>query len=96
MPVSKADVLKIAELAQLRIAPSRLTVFQEQLERIFLYMKRLDEVETGGVFPLIESQERMNTWRNDKPNPSLPIAEVLKNAPSTNEHFFSVPKVVQK
>jgi aspartyl-tRNA(Asn)/glutamyl-tRNA(Gln) amidotransferase subunit C len=93
MPVSKAEVLRMAELAQLDISSSRLTVMQEQLERIIAYMERLDEVETDGVLPLAHPQELVNAWREDIPKSSLPVAEALKNAPQVSNRFFSVPKV---
>ncbi len=96
MPVSKAEVLRMAELAQLDISSSRLTVLQEQLERIIVYMRRLDEVDTDAVLPLAHPQELINTWREDLPKSSLPLTEVLKNAPQTSNRFFSVPKVIKK
>ncbi len=96
MPVSKTDVLKIAELSRLDIPLKRFNTLQQQLEQIIVYMNRLDEVETDDVVPLAHPQDLVNAWREDIPKPSLPLTEVLKNAPQSNESFFSVPKVIQK
>ena len=96
MPVSKDEVLQLAELARLDISSTRLDVLQEQLEQILLYMRQLDEVKTEHVLPLAHPRDLVNAWRDDLPKSSLQVTEALKNAPQQNNNFFSVPKVVQK
>jgi aspartyl-tRNA(Asn)/glutamyl-tRNA(Gln) amidotransferase subunit C len=94
--ISHEEVLHIARLAKLRLAEEEVELYREQLGRILEYFKKLEELDTSDVEPLKYVLDVGNVLRADEPRPSLPLDEVLKNAPKSRDGFFEVPKVIEK
>ncbi len=84
----------MAKLARLELQPGELEKFTPQLESILEYVAKLAEVDTAGVEPMAHAVPLRNVLREDVVEPSLPVEEVLKNAPATDGRFFRVPKVI--
>lgn len=89
------DVRKVAELAQLEIAPESLEAVATQLSSILDYVEILGEVNTEGVEPLAHPLELVNVFREDEPTEMLPRELALKNAPKTDEKYFIVPAILE-
>ncbi len=96
MPVSNKDLDKIATLARLNLSEDARQKYTAQLNQILGYVKKLDEVDTNGVEPLIHSHDQVNVLRDDLPAESLPTEKALENAPLKDEKYFRVPKVVSR
>ena len=94
MAVTKKDVEKIAELAQLKFSEEELESFTPQMNEILNYMEKLNELDTENVEPLSHPVEQTNVFREDELKPSITTEEALKNAPAKDEHYFKVPKVI--
>jgi len=94
MAVTKKDVEKIAELAQLKFSEDELESFTPQMNEILAYMDKLNELDTENVEPLSHPVEQTNVFREDELKPSISTEEALKNAPAKDEHYFKVPKVI--
>ncbi len=94
MAVTKKDVEKIAELAQLKFSEEELENFTPQMNEILSYMDKLNELNTENVEPLSHPVEQNNVFRKDEMKPSITTEEALKNAPAKDEHHFKVPKVI--
>ena len=94
MSVSKEDVEKIAKLAKLKFSDEELENFTPQMNEILNYMDKLNELDTENVEPLSHPVEQINVFRDDKLKQSIPTEDALKNAPSKDEQFFKVPKVI--
>ena len=94
MPVTKKDVEKIAELAQLKFSEEDLESFTSQMNEILNYMEKLNELDTENVEPLSHPVEQTNVFREDELKPSISTEDALKNAPAKDEHYFKVPKVI--
>lgn len=92
--VTKEDVEYIAKLAKLEYTDEEKEKFTKQFNTILGYIDKLNEVNTDGVEPLSHVIELSNVLREDEVGPSLPIGDVLKNAPSKSGSFFKVPKVI--
>ena len=84
----------VAELARLKFSESEIEAFAEQFQGILSYIHTIEELDLEGVEPLTNITEMSNVFREDVVVPSLPLDEVLKNAPKHNESFFKVPKVL--
>ncbi|HYK90680.1 MAG TPA: Asp-tRNA(Asn)/Glu-tRNA(Gln) amidotransferase subunit GatC [Acidobacteriota bacterium] len=98
MSISRADVLKIAELAKLHFSDEELVAFTAQFQRILDYVEQLKQVNIEGIEPtshvsLAQGFERF-IFREDEVKPSLPVEESLANAPDPGEGHFRVPKVL--
>ena len=48
----------------------------------------------GGVEPMAHALPLHNVLRDDVVEPSLPLEQVLRNAPEADGPFFKVPKVI--
>lgn len=94
MPVTKDDVAHVAKLARLEFSDEEMEKFTSQLNTILHYMEKLNTLDTSNVEPLSHVNELTNVMREDDVKPSLPREEVLANAPSRDEKFFKVPKVI--
>ncbi|HMN24440.1 MAG: Asp-tRNA(Asn)/Glu-tRNA(Gln) amidotransferase subunit GatC [Ignavibacteriaceae bacterium] len=94
MAVTKNDIEKIAELAQLKFSEAELENFTPQMNEILNYMEKLNELDTENVEPLSHPIEQTNVFREDELKNSITTEEALKNAPAKDEHHFKVPKVI--
>jgi aspartyl-tRNA(Asn)/glutamyl-tRNA(Gln) amidotransferase subunit C len=95
MTITIKDVEHIAQLAKLDFSPEEKKLIQKDLNQIIKYFNKLNELETSHVEPLSHAQDIVNKLRPDQVKPSLPVEEVLKNAPDRSGTFFKVPKVIK-
>ncbi|HCY76407.1 MAG TPA: Asp-tRNA(Asn)/Glu-tRNA(Gln) amidotransferase GatCAB subunit C [Ignavibacteriales bacterium] len=94
MPVTKKEVEKIAELANLKFSDEELESFTPEMNEILTYMEKLNELNTENVEPLSHPVEQTNVFREDELKPSITTEDALKNAPAKDETHFKVPKVI--
>jgi aspartyl-tRNA(Asn)/glutamyl-tRNA(Gln) amidotransferase subunit C len=94
MAVNRQDVEHIAELARLKFSEAELESFTHDMNEILTYVEKLNELDTENIEPLSHPVEGYNAFREDVVKKSIPHEEALKNAPSKDEDFFKVPKVL--
>lgn len=98
MPISEADIEKIAQLAHLEITPEERRVFAPQIAEIVTYVEQLNEIDTGAIEPalggLTPEGERTESSRPDEVQPSLGQELALDQAPDPAHGYFRVPKVL--
>jgi len=95
MKKTNIDVVYVAKLARLALSAEEIERLGAQLNGIIDYVSELNEVDTSAVEPTSHVLPLKNVYREDKAGPSLPVDEVLKNAPSKEDGFFKVPKVIE-
>lgn len=93
MKIDRELVLHIAKLAHLELSESELEVFPKQLQDILNYIEKLNEVKQP-VSPFSMSEFLPSCLRPDVLTPSLPVDEVLRNAPERVKQFFKVPRII--
>jgi aspartyl-tRNA(Asn)/glutamyl-tRNA(Gln) amidotransferase subunit C len=96
---TRAQVEAIAALANLELDPSEVEMFARQLGAILAYADQVQQVDTSGVPPTAYGVGPASADRRDCVVPSLTIAEVLANAPESEQSrsgggFFKVPRVI--
>lgn len=91
----KIDVVYVAKLARLALTEEEIKRLSGQLNDILDYINKLNKVDTKDAEPTTHVLPLENAHREDAVRPSLPIGEVLKNAPSKDGNFFKVPKVIE-
>ena len=64
--ISKSDVIKIAELAKLKLSEQEVENYQKELEEFFEHAKALEEVDTEWVEPLYAVWWLQNVMRKDE------------------------------
>ncbi|MEZ4777137.1 MAG: Asp-tRNA(Asn)/Glu-tRNA(Gln) amidotransferase subunit GatC [Bacteroidia bacterium] len=96
MQITDELLQKLATLSKLEIPDTEMAQLRGDFQGMLDFIDKLQEVNTDEVAPLIHITEEVNRLRPDEPEPPLSQEEVLKNAPSRNENYFLVPKVVKK
>ena len=94
MPVSLADVERVAALARLTLNEEEKQTMMAQLNEILRYMEELNGIDTSNVEPLSHVIDLPPVYREDLLQPGLTHEEALRNAPARDEQFFKVPKVI--
>ena len=95
MAVDENTVRRIAFLARLKVQEDKLNATKDEFNKILDWMAELDEVNTDDVEPLISVNEQTLRLRDDEVSDGNQRDAVLKNAPSAEFDYFSVPKVVE-
>ena len=95
MAISKEDVLKIAKLAHLRLAPEEAERYQSQLVKILDSMEELSRLDTSAVEPTTSVLGLTDVMRDDVPEPFAAVEKLLANAPSREGPYFRVKKVIE-
>lgn len=98
MPITKADVEKVAQLAHMEITPDELKIFAPQMADIVNYVEQLNALDTKEVEPslggLTPEGEATDSARDDDTAPSLGQTTALEEAPEAASGHFRVPKVL--
>lgn len=94
MPLTLADVEKIAHLARLELTEAEKQQYLEQLTAILHYAERLNELDLTGIPPTSHAIAQQNIMRPDAAEPSLPMDHLLFNAPQQKENQFVVQAVL--
>ncbi|MFC0772211.1 Asp-tRNA(Asn)/Glu-tRNA(Gln) amidotransferase subunit GatC [Terrimonas alba] len=96
MEVNDALVEKLANLARLKFNDAEKQEIKNDLQRMIVFVEKLNELDLENVEPMLHMSEEVNVLRDDEVKGSVSRAEALKNAPSHDEKFFKVPKVIKK
>jgi len=94
--ISKETVEHVANLARLYLNDEEKKEMAEKLSSILEYMDKLSELDTSNVPPTSHVIPIHNVFREDVVMESLPLSEVLKNAPDSEKGFFKVPRVIEE
>lgn len=92
--LTRADVLKVARLARLKLSDAELDDCTEKLGKVLDYVASLNEVDTEEIDPMAHAVELTNVFRDDVVDSSLPLSAALANAPKTDGRFFLVPQIL--
>lgn len=95
--INKKQVLHIAKLAQLKLKPSEVEKFSDQLSETLDYVEILGELDkkVKNLLPTAQVTSLENVFREDKIKPSLSQKEVLANAKATHEGYFKVKAIFE-
>jgi len=94
MPV-EIDIEHVARLARLALTDEESAALKAQLGQILEHAAKVGEVAAVDVPPTASPIPRANVFRDDVPEPSLPVEEAMRNAPDRVGDRFSVPRVVE-
>lgn len=98
MPITQADIEKVAQLAHLELAEEELKTFGQQITDIVNYVEQLNALDTSNVEPalggLTPEGEKTDSSRADEIFGSLGQKTALSEAPDPASDHFRVPKVL--
>ena len=95
MSVDAATVRRIAHLARIAVAADEVEHLQNELNAILAFVEQLAEVDVEGVEPMTSVTPMRMKMREDVVTDGGIAADIVKNAPATEDNFFLVPKVVE-
>ena len=94
--ISSDEVKKVAELARLELNESEINQHAEQLEKILEYIKQLEKINTEDIPCTTRAIEVVNVLRKDEKKNYENSEEILDLAPSRENKFFKVPKIINE
>ena len=95
MSVDAATVRRIAHLARIAVADDEVEHLQGEINAILAFVEQLAEVDVEGVEPMTSVTPMRITMREDVVNDGEIAADIVRNAPASDDNFFLVPKVVE-
>jgi aspartyl-tRNA(Asn)/glutamyl-tRNA(Gln) amidotransferase subunit C len=95
MSVDADTVRRIAHLARIAVAEDEVAHLQGELNAILAFVEQLSEVDVSGVAPMTSVTPMKMKMRADAVTDGGIAAEIVQNAPASDDNFFLVPKVVE-
>ena len=95
MEIDTETVLKIARLSRIKITDSESSNIQKDLNRIVEFVKKLGEIDVGGVGEFHFGKTLLKDMRQDSFTINDKTDDILKNTKSKNQDFFTVPKIIE-
>ncbi len=95
MTIDHKTVKHISKLSRISIDDSKAKKLSEDLNSIFSFIEKLDELDTSKIEPLTSIAETTLKLRKDEIKTKNIRDEILENSPEDNKDFFVVPKVVE-
>jgi aspartyl-tRNA(Asn)/glutamyl-tRNA(Gln) amidotransferase subunit C len=93
--LTREEVLHIAHLARIALSDDDVAKFQTQLSGILDHFEALKQLDTEDVPPTSHPLPLENVMRADEVRPSLPVEDVLANAPLAEDGAFRVRAVLE-
>ena len=94
--ITKEEVKKVAHLARLELNDNEINNHAEQLEKILDYIKQLEKIDTNDVPSTTRAIEVINEFRKDENKKFDCTEDLLELAPSKEDRYFKVPKIMNE
>ena len=94
--ITKDQVKKVAELARIHLNDEEILYHSEQLEKILDYINQLQKIDTENIPCTTRAVEVINNFRDDINSNYKNKNELLDLAPSREDDFFKVPKIIKE
>ena len=94
--ITSDEVKKVAYLARLELNENEINNHAEQLEKILDYIKELEKIDTEDIPCTTRAIEVSNVFRKDEYKKGDCKQELLELAPSKEDKYFKVPKIINE
>jgi aspartyl-tRNA(Asn)/glutamyl-tRNA(Gln) amidotransferase subunit C len=94
--ISRDEVARVAGLARIDLTPDELDRLAGELDVIVDAVARVSEVATPDVPATSHPLPMTNVFREDVPEPALPVDEILAGAPAAEQGRFLVPQILEE
>ncbi|MFT4182149.1 MAG: Asp-tRNA(Asn)/Glu-tRNA(Gln) amidotransferase subunit GatC [Rhizobium sp.] len=95
MSVDLATVKRVAHLARIAVNEDEAQRMMGELNGILGFVEQLSEVNVDGVEAMTSVTPMAMKKRTDDVTDGNKAADIVANAPNTDQNFFLVPKVVE-
>ena len=95
MTIDLKTIKHISKLSRISVDDAKANKLAGDLNSIFDFIEKLNELNTDNVEPLTSVAETTLKLRVDEVKSKNIRDKILKNSPDENEDFFVVPRVVE-
>ena len=95
MTIDLKTIKHISKLSRISVDDAKANKLAGDLNSIFDFIEKLNELNTDNVEPLTSVTEITLKLRADEVKSENIRNQILKNSPEENEDFFVVPRVVE-
>ena len=95
MSIDLKTIKHISKLSRISVDDKKAEKLAGDLNSIFKFIEKLNELNTDKVKPLTSVAETTLKLRSDEVKSKDIRNEIIKNSPQDNEDYFVVPKVIE-
>ncbi|MGB6861360.1 MAG: Asp-tRNA(Asn)/Glu-tRNA(Gln) amidotransferase subunit GatC [Pseudolabrys sp.] len=95
MSVDADTVRRIAHLARIAVAEDEVEHLKDELNAMLAFVEQLGDVKVDGVEPMTSVTPMTMKKRVDAVTDGGIAEDIVRNAPSSDDNYFVVPKVVE-
>ena len=95
MSIDLKTIKHISKLSRISVNEKKADKLAEDLNSIFEFIEKLNELKTENVEPLTSVAETTLKLRSDEVKSKNLREQIIKNSPQENEDYFVVPKVIE-
>lgn len=95
MSVDTKTVKRVAKLSHIAVTDAEAENLKGELNAILGFVEQLDEVDVSGVEPMTSAVETTMRLRADAVTDGGKAADIVGNAPASEDNYFMVPKVIE-
>ena len=95
MSIDLKTIKHISKLSRISVDDKRAEKLVDDLNSIFDFIEKLNELKTDDVEPLTSVAETILKLRPDEVKSKNIREQIIKNSPQDNEDYFVVPKVIE-
>ncbi len=94
MSIDEKTVKHIATLSRIAVADNEISDMTQRLSDILTFVEQLNELDTRAIAPMTGAMDIAMKQRADKVTDGGYVADIVANAPQSDDDYFVVPKVV--
>ena len=95
MSIDLKTIKHISKLSRISVDEKRAEKLAGDLNSIFDFIEKLNELKTDNVETLTSVAETTLKLRSDEVKSKNIREQIIKNSPQDNEDYFVVPKVIE-
>ena len=95
MSIDLKTIKHISKLSRISVNEKKADKLADDLNSIFKFIEKLNELKTENVEPLTSVAETTLKLRADEVKSKNLREQIIKNSPEENEDYFVVPKVIE-
>ena len=95
MSIDLKTIKHISKLSRISVDEKKAEKLASDLNSIFDFIEKLNELKTENVEPLTSVAETTLKFRSDEVKSKNLREQIIKNSPQDNEDYFVVPKVIE-
>ena len=95
MTIDLKTIKHISKLSRISVDEQKAMKLAEDLNSIFKFIEKLNELKTDNVEALTSVAEATLKLRTDEVKSKNIRDQIIKNSPQDNEDYFVVPKVIE-